>query len=253
MTPSADTDLYRRGMETVVAAWGEYARGTAGAEMRRSPGVAAAIFPAGPERDVYNNAILGRDLPAPERAAAIAAMESAYHARGVTRFAAWVHETDEPLRSDLERGGYTVDETTRAMGMPLTEIFMTRPALELEAAGWEDFLRIFGLPAELLGAADHSAFHLLFARLDDEWVATATAFDHEGDCGIYNVATLEHARRRGLGTALTARQLHDAAARGCRTASVQSTEMAERVYAMVGFRDLGLILEYVPSNGRHRT
>jgi GNAT superfamily N-acetyltransferase len=157
-----------------------------------------------------------------------------------------VHETDEPLRSDLERRGYTVDETTRAMGMPLSDTVIPRPSVELGSAGWDDFLHIFGLPERLLSGADHSAFHLLFARLEDEYVATATAFDHEGDCGIYNVVTLEHARRRGLGTALTAVQLHDAAARGCRTASVQSTEMAERVYAAVGFHDLGLILEYVP-------
>jgi predicted GNAT family acetyltransferase len=40
--------------------------------------------------------------------------------------------------------------------------------------------------------------------------------------------------------------VHDALARGCETASVQSTEMAERVYAAVGFRDLGRFLEYVP-------
>jgi hypothetical protein len=32
---------------------------------------------------------------------------------------------------------------------------------------------------------------------------------------------------------------------GCSTASLQSTEMAERIYAEVGFRDLGRILEYV--------
>jgi GNAT superfamily N-acetyltransferase len=246
MIPPVDADLYRRGMKTTLAAWEEYARGTADAEVRRSPGVAAAIFPSEPERSVYNNAILGRDLPARDRAAAVAAMETAYDARGVTRFAAWVHETDEPLRSDLERRGYAVDETTRAMGLPLDDILVPRPTLELELAGWDDFLRILGLPERLLSGADHSAFHLLFARLDDECVATATALDHEGDCGIYNVATLEHARRHGLGTALTAVQLHDAAARGCRTASVQSTEMAEGVYAAVGFRDLGLILEYVP-------
>ena len=71
MTPSADTDLYRRGMDTVVAAWDEYARGTPGAEVRRSPGVAAAIFPGGPERDGYNNAILLRDLPAPDASAVV--------------------------------------------------------------------------------------------------------------------------------------------------------------------------------------
>jgi predicted GNAT family acetyltransferase len=72
------------------------------------------------------------------------------------------------------------------------------------------------------------------------------AFDQGDDCGIYNVATLEHARGRGLGTALTALLAHDAIARGCRTASLQSTPMAERIYATVGFRDLGQILEYAP-------
>ena len=246
MIPPADADLYRRGMKTAVAGWEVYARGMADAEVRRSPGLAAAIFPSEPERSVYNNAILERDLRDTERAVAVAAMETAYDAAGVTRFAAWVHETDEPLRSDLERRRYAVAETTRAMGMRLNGILVPRPVLELGSAGWDDFLRIFGLPERLLSGVDHSAFHLLFARLDDGCVSTATAFDHEGDCGIYNVATLEHARRRGLGTALTAVQLYDAAARGCRTASVQSTEMAEGVYAAVGFRDLGLILEYVP-------
>ena len=124
---------------------------------------------------------------------------------------------------------------------------MARPALELGSAGWDDFLRIFGLPAQLLSGADHSVFHLLFARLDDECVATAMAFDHEGDCGIYNVGD--------AGARSAARSGHRADRRSScttplhadvATASVQSTEMAERVYAAVGFRDLGLILEYVP-------
>jgi GNAT superfamily N-acetyltransferase len=100
-----------------------------------------------------------------------------------------------------------------------------------------------------LRTADHAAFHLLAARADGEMVAAALAYDFGGDCGIYNVGTLERARRRGLGTALTAAQVYDARARGCRTASLQSTEMAERVYAVVGFRDLGRILEYVPVEG----
>jgi predicted GNAT family acetyltransferase len=57
---------------------------------------------------------------------------------------------------------------------------------------------------------------------------------------------VEHARRRGVGTALTARLAEDAAARGCCTASLQAREMAERIYAEVGFRDLGRFIEYVP-------
>jgi ribosomal protein S18 acetylase RimI-like enzyme len=76
------------------------------------------------------------------------------------------------------------------------------------------------------------------------------AFDHQGDCGIFNVGTLESARRRGLATALTALHLHNAAARGCRTASLQSTEIAEHVYTTVGFRALGRILEFVPASNK---
>ena len=73
------------------------------------------------------------------------------------------------------------------------------------------------------------------------------SFDHDGDCGIYSVSTLDHVRRRGLGSALTAQLLHDARDRGCATASVQSTPMAERLYARFGFRDLGRYLELSPS------
>jgi predicted GNAT family acetyltransferase len=57
---------------------------------------------------------------------------------------------------------------------------------------------------------------------------------------------LERRERRGLGTAVTALLAHEAATRGCRTASLQSSEMAERIYAAIGFRDLGRFLEYVP-------
>jgi ribosomal protein S18 acetylase RimI-like enzyme len=215
----------------------------------RLPGVAAAVFPNAPERGFYNNALLDRDLAAGPRADALEAMEAAYASAGVARFAAWVHETDDALRADLERRGYTLDTTTRAMGMTLDDIRVPRTALELAPPDWFEYLRIFELPAELISGADHAALHLRLARVDGETVASALAFDRDGDCGIYNVATLEHARRRGLGTALTALQLHDALARGCRTASVQSTPMAEGVYAAVGFRDLGRFLEYVPNGG----
>jgi predicted GNAT family acetyltransferase len=77
-------------------------------------------------------------------------------------------------------------------------------------------------------------------------VSSAISLDHEGDCGIFNMSTLEGSRRQGLATALTKRHLGDAARRGCDTATLQSTPIAERVYAAVGFRDLGRILEFAP-------
>ena len=242
----SDADLYWRGTETLLASWEQYARGATAAAVQRFPGVAAAVFPSEPERSVYNNAVLERDLSADERTQAIGTMEAAYHSAGVTRFAAWVHESDEAMRGELERRGYTLDEVTRAMGMSLGDIRVARPELELAPGDWSEHLRIAGVPAGLLSDLDTAAFHILVAGLCGESVATAIAFDFAADCGIYNVGTLEWARRRGLGTALTALQLHDAIARGCQTASLQATAIAERVYASVGFRDLGRILEFAP-------
>jgi GNAT superfamily N-acetyltransferase len=161
-----------------------------------------------------------------------------------------VHETDPAMRAELEQRGYTLDTTTRAMGMALDDIRVPRPEIPLGPADWAEYLRMDSLPPDFLEHADHAAFHLLAARIDGEMVAAALAYDFGGDSGIYNVGTVEKARRRGLGTALTAAQVHDARARGSRTASLQSTPMAERVYAAVGFRDLGRILEYVPAEGQ---
>jgi ribosomal protein S18 acetylase RimI-like enzyme len=249
MTATTDTDLYLRGVATALASWEEYARGSAGAVVSRLDGVSAAVFPSEPERGVYNNAVLDRDLGPAEREVAVEAMEAAYSSVGVDRYAAWVHESDEGMRAELGGRGYTVEEATRAMGMSLDDVSVALPEFEIGSLDWPDYLKyleIVGVAPGLLSGADPSAFHTLGARRAGEYLATTIAFDHDGDCGIFNMSTLEGARRRGLGTALTARHVHDAAERGCSTASLQATPIAERVYASVGFRDLGRFLEYVP-------
>jgi GNAT superfamily N-acetyltransferase len=250
---TTDDDLYARGAATLLASWEQYARGTTGAALQRLDGVAAAVFPSDPERGVYNNALLDRDLGTTARAAAVDAMAAAYRSAGVERYAAWVHESDEGMRAELTGRGYGLDESTRAMGMALDELSVGRPDIALGPLDWPEYLAYLdavGVPGGLLSGADPGAFHTLGARRAGENVATAIAFDHDGDCGIYNMSTVEAARRGGLGTALAARHLQDAVDRGCSTASLQSTAMAERVYAGVGFRDLGRFLEYVP--GRRR-
>ncbi len=247
MTSTTDIDLYARGSATLLASWEAYARGSAGASLERVDGVSAAVFPSGPEREVYNNALLDRGLGPRERAAAVDAMAAAYGAAGIDRYAAWVHESDEGMRSELCRRGYVIQETTRAMGMALDAGSIPDPEIELGPLGWPDyltFLEATGVPAGLLGGADPRPFHVLAAQRGGESVATGLTYDHAGDCGVFNVSTLERARRRGLGTALTARLVRDGARRGCSTASLQATEMAEGIYRALGFRDLGRILEY---------
>ena len=249
MTTVSRAELLARGTATAVASWEAYADGSRGAAVLRRPGVTAAVFPNEPERSVYNNAVLAHELGPAERTDAIDAMEAAYASAAVPRFAAWVHETDKAMRADLQARGYHVDTVTRAMGMAVRDVRLPRPDLDLAPSVWTAYLRLLvrdGAPPGLLEGVDSSVFHPLIARLQGDDVAAGLAFDLHDDCGIYNVGTLPHARRRGLGTAVTALLVHDAAARGCRTATLQSTTIGERVYAAVGFRDLGRILEYVP-------
>jgi hypothetical protein len=84
LEPFGQAELYHRGGDTLLASWEEYARGAAGAAaVHRLPGVVAAVFPDEPERAVYNNALLERDLGAGDRAGALDAMEAVYAAVGM--------------------------------------------------------------------------------------------------------------------------------------------------------------------------
>ena len=62
MSRFTDAELYRRGRDTLLASWEAYACGAVGAAVKRLPGVTVAVFPDEPERAVYNNALLHRDL-----------------------------------------------------------------------------------------------------------------------------------------------------------------------------------------------
>ena len=81
-----DPELYDRSIATLLACWEEIARGSADAALERLPGVTVAVFASGPERAVYNNAVLGEGLGVHERPAAVDAMESVYSSAGVERF-----------------------------------------------------------------------------------------------------------------------------------------------------------------------
>ena len=146
MSMLTDTDQYRRGVDTLIASWQAYASCAAGASVGRYPGVTVALFPGEPERRIYNNSLLDRNLDPGVRGRAVAAMQAAYAASGVTRFALWVHEAEREVQCNLRRLGYTLETTTRAMGMPLDDIRLPEPRLNLRTLDWSDYLRVFDLP-----------------------------------------------------------------------------------------------------------
>ena len=100
---------------------------------------------------------------------------------------------------------------------------LPRPDIELGPADWPEYLRMDGLPPDFLGRADHAAFHCWSpastARSSRRrWRSTSAT-----TAGSTTSGRSSRPGGAGLGTALTAAQVHDARARGCQTASLQST------------------------------
>jgi GNAT superfamily N-acetyltransferase len=82
--------------------------------------------------------------------------------------------------------------------------------------------------------------------LDGEPVATSECFLGCGVAGLYAVVTLPRARRRGIGSAMTAAPLLDARAAGYRTATLQASAGGQGVYARLGFLPCATFREYKP-------
>jgi ribosomal protein S18 acetylase RimI-like enzyme len=67
-------------------------------------------------------------------------------------------------------------------------------------------------------------------------VATVSLLTAGGAAGIYNVATIEAERGRGIGAAMTAAAIRHGAARGFTVATLQASTMGRPVYERLGFR-----------------
>ena len=103
----------------------------------------------------------------------------------------------------------------------------------LEGEAGEVFVQI----SEAAAFCENAVFRHYVGFLDGEPAAAVTAV-HDGETiGIYNVATLEAYRRRGLGGALTAHALREGQAAGGRLAVLQASRMAKSVYQAIGFND----------------
>jgi GNAT superfamily N-acetyltransferase len=63
--------------------------------------------------------------------------------------------------------------------------------------------------------------------------------------GVYSIATIESARRRGYGAAMTARAVTDGVAAGCDVAALQASEMGRQIYERLGFRTVVRYAAYI--------
>ena len=77
------------------------------------------------------------------------------------------------------------------------------------------------------------------AYVGDEPVASAMTLVSHRVAGVFYVATVEHARRRGLGNALTRMAARTGFEMGADAAWLGASEMGAGLYRRIGFEDLG--------------
>lgn len=180
-----------------------------------------------------------------------------FQSQAVSGFTWWLAPHLEPAAwsAHLLPHGFIYNDQTPGMAIDLAAlpppiehaVTIQRVADQPALAAWTRvFTEGYGLPdsmtapflalMESLGIAN--PFHHYLGLLDDQPVATATLFTGAGVAGIYNVATLAHARGRGIGSAMTLAALYDGRDLGYRAGVLQSSEMGYSVYRRLGFQKL---------------
>ena len=100
-----------------------------------------------------------------------------------------------------------------------------------------------------LSDPSYRAQHRYLGYLDGVPVATSAMVLEAGVAGIYAVATLPAARRRGIGRSMTVRPLLEARRRGYRLAVLQSSAAGYAVYQRIGFERVCSFATYLQSRG----
>jgi len=233
------------GQETLLASWDALARISAGARLVRSAAATAAVFPSWAP---LNNAILvtGNDGDAADAAIELTGV---YADAGVDGWALWVPSAAANLDDPdvVQRVvGFRRDTTTLVMqaslppGLQSHDGVVRASIAEAARAGDEPVpFTDLGQPDPEPGLAAWVMVHSNVA------VAGTWSFLHERDCGIYAVGTVPGWRRRGLARSLVEHVLADARRPGARTATPQSTRIAQQLYQSLGFEPAGRYEEWV--------
>ena len=242
-----DGALRERRLASQRAFYRMFAPHSPGGRLIELDGVTAAVVPAAPERSVFNSVVY-EDADA--LLGALDDLAAAYDDAGVEAWTVWVPGGDPAVTEALGAAGHELDATPEAMARPLEGV--VRPDLPEDWTAEADIREVAGVNdasyefrsdpfTRAFSSIPPGTAHLYAARVDGEPAAVLMTHDHEGDCGIWAVATLPAARGRGLSRALLAHALVDARERGCETTSLEATQLGRPVYERLGYWPLGVV------------
>jgi GNAT superfamily N-acetyltransferase len=172
---------------------------------------------------------------------------------------------DEPLVPDLQTvlDAHRLEREPVPMPAMVLAPIPSIPAVprgvsvaRVDPAGYRTFLRLLestGIPEDLAARvfperlinSSHAAYFV--ASLDGAPAGISVAVRTGKSGGIYSVATLESARRRGVGTAVTWAAVDAIRGWGCTSAVLQSSEMGYAVYRAMGFEEVTRYVRFVPA------
>ena len=93
--------------------------------------------------------------------------------------------------------------------------------------------------------SENPAFALYLAHWWNQPVATVATLAVGETVGVYHVATLHEARRRGIAGNLLLLALREAQAAGCTGAALTATPEGQHLYTQLGFRVCGLLEQWM--------
>jgi predicted N-acetyltransferase YhbS len=184
------------------------------------------------------------------------------------------------LGLDVERGRHaSVDDALRRFGL---DVIVTRPAMAVDVArvsppppprgvGFRvaqepDLAAMARVETDAFdtdpdvarrmiasGLLEHPRSRSYVATQDGDVVGTAYVYEHRGSLGVFGVGVMSSARRRGIGTGITAYAVRDAAeALAGDVAWLQPSEMGRPVYERMGFEVVSTWDVWVRTTPRER-
>ena len=212
----------------------------AGGAVIEEHGIVASFVPTAPDSPTLNAAIALEDTLKPE---VVQALRQRYEEIGIRRWGVWTDGAKQAVIATLKDEGLRMTSSSPGMAAELQHLNLNGRApagpADLATVGHVNDLA-YGNPDSRLERtlAPLPAGLLIAYRADHKGrpASVALALHHGEDCGVSFVATAPNARRRGLASDVMHRVAVDALQAGCTSATLQATNLGEKLYRALGYR-----------------